>query len=93
MAEYRDLRRWRHGELQDFHEDVEEGIFLIIEHWHEQVQINLGPNVGDITTKYKPPRRGRVILIVSYLYEAREDKEYGALRRIYNEKAHGPKAD
>ena len=25
-----------------------------------KVQINLGPNVGDIATRYDPPRRGRV---------------------------------
>ena len=25
-----------------------------------KVEINLGPNVGDITTRYDPPRRGRV---------------------------------
>ena len=25
-----------------------------------KVQINLGPNVGDMTTRYDPPRRGRV---------------------------------
>ena len=25
-----------------------------------KVQINLGPNVGNITTRYDPPRRGRV---------------------------------
>ena len=25
---------------------------------------NLGPNVGDITTEHKPPRRGWIILIV-----------------------------
>ena len=36
----------------------------------------MGPNVGDITTEYKPPRRGRVKLI---RIEAHEDKEYGAL--------------
>ena len=45
-------------------EDVEEEIFLSIEDWHEPVQINLGPNVGDITTGRKPPRRGRVIPIM-----------------------------
>ena len=28
-----------------------------------KVQINLGPNVGDITIGYDPPRRGRVILM------------------------------
>ena len=34
---------------------------LSIEDLHEIVQINLGPNVGDITIRYDPPRRGRVI--------------------------------
>ena len=42
--------------------------FLSVEDWHEHVQINLGPNVGDITTEYKPARRGRVIPIMSSLY-------------------------
>ena len=36
---------------------------------------NMAP-VGDITTEYKPPRRGRVMLI---RIEAHEDKEYGAI--------------
>ena len=53
-----------------------EGIFLSVEDWHEQVQINLGPNVGDITIEYKPPKRGRFMFI---RIEAYEDKEYGAL--------------
>ena len=43
-------------------------IFRSVEDRHEQVQINLGPNVGDITTGHKPARRGRVIPIMSYLY-------------------------
>ena len=51
-------------------------IFLSTEDWHEQVQINLGPNVGDITTECKPPRRGRFTL--NYI-EAHEDPEDGAL--------------
>ena len=57
-------------------EDIEEGNFLSAEDWHEQVQINLGPNVGDITTEYKPPRRGRFTL--NYI-EARKYPEDGAL--------------
>ena len=36
----------------------------------------MGPNVRNITTEYKPPRRGRFILI---RIEAHEDGEYGAL--------------
>ena len=68
MAGYYDPERWRHGGLQDLRKGVEGGIFLSVEDWHEPVQINLGPNVGDITTGYKPARRGRVIPIMSYLY-------------------------
>ena len=56
-------------------EDVH-GIFLSVEDSHEQVQINLEPNVGDITTECKPPRRGRFTL--NYI-EARKDPEDGAL--------------
>ena len=37
----------------------------------EQVQINLGPNVGDITIGYDPPSRGRVIPL-----EVRNDKAH-----------------
>ena len=51
MAGYRKSRRWRHGGLQDLREGAEGGIFLSVEDWHEPVQINLGPNVGDITTR------------------------------------------
>ena len=51
-------------------------ISLSVEDWHEHVEINLGPNVGDITTEYKPPWRGRF----TYNYiEAHEDSEDGAL--------------
>ena len=56
-----------YGELL---EDAME-FFLSVEDWYEQVQINLGPNVEDITTKCKPPRRGRFTLIH---IEAHEDK-------------------
>ena len=38
--------------------------------------MNLGPNVGDITTECKPPRRGRFTF--NYI-EAHEDPEDGAL--------------
>ena len=41
---------------------------LSIEDLHEIVQINLGPNVGDITTEYKPPRRGRIMLTRNHPY-------------------------
>ena len=55
--------RWRHGELSwsqkmtsrrvtNLREDNETRIFLSVEDWYEQVQINLGPNVGDITIEY-----------------------------------------
>ena len=33
--------------------------------WHEPVQINLGPNVGDITTGHKPAYLGRINSISS----------------------------
>ena len=36
---------------------------------YEQVQINLGPNVGDITLRYDPPRRDWVILLAVYYEE------------------------
>ena len=61
MAVYHDPGRWRHGGLWDLRDGDEEEIFLSIEDWHEPVQINLGPNVGDITAGHKPARRGRVI--------------------------------
>ena len=51
-------------------------ILLSIKDKHEQVQINLGPNVGDITTECKPPRRSRFTL--NHI-EAHEDPEGGAL--------------
>ena len=88
MVIYYNLGRWRHGGLsssyggdvmavyKDHMRIFKKEFFLSVEDWHEQVQINLGPNVGDITTEYKPPRRGRVMLIH---IEAHEDKEYGAL--------------
>ena len=47
---------------------MKEEFFSSVEDWHEPVQINPGPNVGDITTGYKLARRGRVIPITSYLY-------------------------
>ena len=40
------------------------------------MQINLGPNVGDITTERKPARRDRFTF--NYI-EAHEDPEDGAL--------------
>ena len=33
---------------------------LLLKDWHEPVQINLGPNVGDITIGRKPAYLGRV---------------------------------
>ena len=47
-----------------------------IEDWHEQIQINLGHNVEDIATEYKPARRVRFTL--DYV-KAHEDPEDGAL--------------
>jgi len=38
-----------------------------------EVQINLGPNVGDMTITYDPPRRGRVIPMAVFLNRAQED--------------------
>ena len=51
---------WRHGGLQDLREGANGGIFLSVEDWHEQVQTNLGPNVGDIITGRKPARSSRI---------------------------------
>ena len=68
-------------------EDVHR-IFLSTEDWHEQVQINMEPNVGDITTECKPRRRGW--FTVNYI-EAHEDPEDGALLRSLE--ARSPKAD
>ena len=44
---------------------LKEEIFSSFEDWHEPVQINLGPNVGDITTGRKPAYLGRVNFISS----------------------------
>ena len=72
-----------------FCEGNKEGIFLSIEDWHEQVQINLGPNVGDMTTGDKPTRSGRVNYMnieahkgmrMVALYEGPRPK--GGLRRV-----------
>ena len=56
MMVYYNPGRWRHGRLQGLLEGTEEEIFLSVEDWHEHVQINLGPNVGDITTRCKPAK-------------------------------------
>ena len=50
-------------EVYQLPEDVEDKIFM--KDWHEPVQINLGPNVGDITTGRKPAYLGRVNFISS----------------------------
>ena len=42
-----------------------EEFFSNVEDWHEPVQINLGPNVGDITTGRKPAYLGRVNFVSS----------------------------
>ena len=47
--------------VQQLREDVEDEDFA--KDWHEPVQINLGPNVGDITTGRKPAYVGRVNFI------------------------------
>ena len=44
-------------------EDVEDEFFA--KDWHEPVQINLGPNVEDITTGRKPAYLGRVNFVSS----------------------------
>ena len=44
-------------------EDVEDEVFA--KDWHEPVQINLGPNVGDITTGRKPAYLGQFNFIGS----------------------------
>ena len=73
-------------DYEDKYEDVEEEIFLSIEDWHEPVQINLGPSVGDITTGRKPARWGRVNPISSSsVSEVHEDRRWCFM------KAHGPK--
>ena len=72
---------------------MKEGFFLSIDDWCEHVQINLGPNVGDITIEYKPPRRGRIILMTITSIEAHEDMEDGTLWRRLNKKAQIPRAD
>ena len=38
---------------------------IFVKDWHEPVQINLGPNVGDITTGREPAYLGRVSFISS----------------------------
>ena len=60
MAVYSGHKGWRHDGLQGSHEDSKERFFLSVEDWHEQVQINLGPNVGDITTGHKLARSSRI---------------------------------
>ena len=42
-------------------------------------KINLGPNIGDMTVRYDPPRRGRVIPMAVHQYEGHEDIEDGGL--------------
>ena len=44
-------------------ENVEDKDF--VKDWHEPVQINLGPNIGDITTGREPAYLGRVSFISS----------------------------
>ena len=60
-----------------------------IEDWHEQIQINLGPNVEDIATECKPARRARFTLDYA---EAHEDPEDGEVIK-WSLEARSPKAD
>ena len=53
-----------------------QGIFEVLKIDMNKFKINLGPNVEDIATKYKPARRVRFTL--GYV-EAHEDPEDGAL--------------
>ena len=65
---------WRHAGLQQLEnddmavyqlpEDAEDKDFCVKD-WHEPVQINLGPNVGDITTRCEPAYLGWVNFISS----------------------------
>ena len=65
---------WRHAGLQqpemmttwrftNYQKMLKTKIF--VKDWHEPVQINLGPNVGDITTGREPAYLGRVNFISS----------------------------
>ena len=46
---------------ENFNEDKKMDFCLSIEDWQRtKFKVNLGPNVGDITISYDPPRRGRV---------------------------------
>ena len=88
MAVYLDPGRWRQDGLQDLCEGIEEEIFLSIEDWHEPVQINLGPNVGDIITGRKLARKGRVIPMKSYYTWSPWRQRWWRFK-----KAQGPKVD
>ena len=58
--------RWHHGSSTNYKKMLKMKIFA--KDWHEQVQINLGPNVGDITTRRKPAYLGRVNFISSWVW-------------------------
>ena len=88
MVGYNNHRRWRHGGLWVLAQMKKGRFFLSVEDWHEQVQINLGPNVGDMTIRYDPPRRGQVIPMVVRQYKAHEDIEDGGSQA----RAQGPRA-
>ena len=49
----------------------------------------MGPNVGDITTGYDPPRRGRVMPLAAHDEEAQEDVKM-LVHRASLLKAQGP---
>ena len=63
---YRKQRRWHHGGSTKYKKMLKMKIFA--KDWHEPVQINLGPNVGDITTRRKPARTSRVNFISSWVW-------------------------
>jgi len=60
---YSNQRRWHHGGLPIYKKMLK--MKLLLKDWHETVQINLGPNVGDITTGRKPAYLGRVNFVSS----------------------------
>ena len=60
---YSNQRRW-HDDISPNYKKMLKMKFLL-KNWHEPVQINLGPNVGDITTGRKPAYLSRVNFISS----------------------------
>ena len=60
---YNNQRRWYHGGLPIYKKMLK--MKFLLKDWHEPIQINLGPNVGDITTGRKPAYLGRVNFVSS----------------------------